>query len=97
RKKKGKTMFRKIAMLAAVISLAAFATSLDADAYARDGGGPPPHVYKRSKPAKTATPAVTSSVETDRRGGEKPAKRRPAGKTCPAAGSPGLCDDRGGR
>ncbi|MEO9615597.1 MAG: hypothetical protein ABJG86_03100 [Nitratireductor sp.] len=90
-------MFRKIAMLAAVISLAAFATSLDADAYARDGGGPPPHVYKRSKPAKTATPAVTSSVETDRRGGEKPAKRRPAGKTCPAAGSPGLCDDRGGR
>ncbi|MEO9704123.1 MAG: hypothetical protein ABJG09_03250 [Nitratireductor sp.] len=90
-------MFRKIAMLAAVISLAAFATSLDADAYARDGGGPPPHVYKRSKPAKTATPAVTSSVETDRRGGEKPAKRRQAGKTCPAAGSPGLCDDRGGR
>lgn len=84
-------------MLTAVVSLAAFATSLAADAYARDGGGPPAHVYKRSKPAKTTRPATTSSVETDRQGGEKPEKRRPASKSCPAGGSRTQCDNRGGR
>lgn len=81
-------MFRKITTFAVVAACGAIALSFTNDAYARDGGGPPPFVYEKMREQqRIREQRPAPSVERDATNTAKPTKRLKRKRTlCRTAG-----------